>query len=83
MRSPGARSGCLAGLTGLHNLVGSQAARTHAEALDSAVDQGANALEVGLEPTRRDIVRVADITADDRPFSAKFAAFRHEDLNSL
>src|SRR5829696_4381721 len=62
---------------GLDDLAGAQAASADAQPLDAAVHQGADALEVRLEPARCDIVRVADVPADDRPFSADFAAFCH------
>lgn len=62
----------------LDDLARLQATRAHAQALDPAVHQRADTLEVRLEPPCRDVVRVADIPPDDRAFSAKFAAFRHD-----
>ena len=66
---------------GLDDLAGPQAARADPQPLDSAVHQGANALEVRLEAARRDVVRVADVAADDRPFSADLAAFCHDSMS--
>ena len=63
---------------GLDDLAGLETARADAQAADSAVDQRPDALEVGFEPPRRHIVRVADISPDDRALSAEFAAFRHK-----
>src|SRR6185295_4272897 len=63
---------------GLDDLVGSEAARADAQPTDSAVDHRANPLEVRFEPPRRDVVRVADVPADDGAFSADFAALCHE-----
>src|SRR5215218_5667369 len=61
----------------LDDLARLQAARAYAQALDTAIDHGANALEIGFEPARGHVVRVADIPADNRAFSAEFAAFCH------
>ena len=65
-------------LGGLDDLAGLETARADAQAPDPAVDQRPDALEVGFEPPRRHIVRVADISPDDRALSAEFAAFRHK-----
>jgi hypothetical protein len=67
-------------LAGLDYLVGPEAARAHPKALNATVHKRADALKIGFEAARSDIVRVADITAEDRPFSAEFAAFRHDYL---
>lgn len=63
---------------GLDDLAGLEATRTHAQAPNAAVHDRANPLEVRFEPPCGDVVRVADISPDDRAFSAKFAAFRHD-----
>ena len=73
---PASRSG------GFDDLARAQAARADAQALDPAVDQRPDALEIRFEAARRDVVRVADVAADDRPFPAEFAAFCHDRLSS-
>jgi hypothetical protein len=65
---------------GLDDLIGPEATGAHSQTLDTAVHERADALKIRFEPARCDIVRVADITAEDRPFSAEFAAFRHDYL---
>ncbi len=70
----------LAGPAGLDHFVGPQTPRADTQALDAAIHERAHALKIRFEPARGDIVRVADITAEDRPFSAEFAAFRHDYL---
>ena len=67
-------------LAGLDDLIGPEAPRAHPETLNAAIHKGADALKIRFESARSDIVRVADITAEDRPFSAEFAAFRHDYL---
>ena len=61
------------------HLAGAQAAGADAQAADSAVHHRAHALEVRFKPPRRHVVRVADISPDDRALSAEFAAFRHKE----
>jgi hypothetical protein len=65
---------------GLDHLVRPEAPGAHTQPLNTAVYESADALKIRFEPARSDIVRVADITAEDRPFSAEFAAFRHDYL---
>ena len=62
----------------LDHLAGLQAPRTDAQAADAAVHHRTDPLEVRFEPPGGDVVRVADIPPDNRAFSAKFAAFRHD-----
>ena len=50
--------------------------------LHPAVDQGAHALEVGLEPPRPHVVGVGDAPADHRPLATDIATLRHN-LNFL
>ena len=64
-------SGCL------DNLAGTETPGADAQPAHPAVHHCTNALEVRFEPARRHIVRVADISPDDRALSAEFAAFRH------
>jgi len=64
---------------GLDDLAGLETARADAQALDPAVDQRPDALEIGFEPSRRHIMRVAHISPDNRALSAEFAAFRHKE----
>lgn len=63
---------------GLDDLAGLETPRAHPQASDSTVDQRPDALKVRFEPSCRHIVRVADISPDDRALSAEFAAFRHK-----
>ena len=65
---------------GLDHLVRPEATGAHPQALDTTVDERPDALKIRFEPARRDIVCVADIPAENRPFSAEFAAFRHDYL---
>ena len=62
---------------GLDDLARPQAAGADAQTAHSAVHHRPDALKVRFKPARRHIVRVADIPADDRSFSAKFATFCH------
>ena len=62
---------------GLDDLARPEAARADADALDAAVDQCPDGLKVRLEPARADVVRVAELTADDRALSANFTTLGH------
>jgi hypothetical protein len=62
----------------LDDLTRTQTPRAHAQAANATVHHRADALQIRFETARRDIVRVADIPADDRSFSAKFATFCHD-----
>jgi hypothetical protein len=64
-------SGCL------DNLAGTEAPGADPEPAHAAVHHGTNALEVRFEPASRHIVRVADISPDDRALPAEFATFCH------
>lgn len=59
------------------DLVGSDAAGAHAQPPDAAVDERTNPLEVRLEPTGPDVVRVTDDPADDRSLPADFTVLCH------
>jgi hypothetical protein len=64
-------------LRGLGDLPGAQTPRTHANAANAAVDHGAHQLEVGLEPSRADVVGVTVLAADHWTFPADLTLFGH------
>jgi len=64
---------------GLHDLVGSEAARADAKASDSAVHHRPDSLKIWDEATRPHVVGVADRPAHNGPFTAEFATFCHGD----
>ena len=59
------------------DLVRSQATRTDSDAFDAAINDGFNALNVGLESPSRDIVCMTDVSSNGRSFSANIATLRH------
>ena len=65
-------------LGGFDDLVRPQAARADAQPPHATVHERPHPLKVGLEPSRSDVVRVADVATHDRAFSAEFAAFCHD-----
>src|SRR5688572_21951986 len=65
------------GLRRLDDLAGTEAARAHAQPLDTAVHERAHPLEVRLEPPGSHVMRVTDVPSDDGTFSADFATFCH------
>ena len=68
----------------LDDLVGAQAPRADPNAPHAAVDHRPHHLKVGLEPARAHVMRVADLTADDRRLPANLTnCFAIDPLNSL
>src|SRR6266540_1663474 len=63
---------------GLDDLVRPEAARADADMLRRAIDERANPLQVRIEATRRDVVRVADVAAKRRLLAADFTFLSHD-----
>jgi hypothetical protein len=64
-------------LSGFDHLLGPEAPGADANALDAPVDDRPNGLEVRFEPSRADIVRVADLPSHDGTLSANFTPLGH------
>ena len=67
----------------LYHLVGSEAPRADADPTHAAVNQGADALQIGLEPAGPHVVSVADHAANHRLLSTDFTTLRHTGHSSV
>lgn len=61
----------------LDNLARLQTTSTYADALNHAVNKGANCLKVGIKPALGSVIRVTDRITELRPFSAYIASLGH------
>src|SRR5688500_14921377 len=66
----------------LGDLARPQAARADPHPPRGAVDEGANGLQVGLEPARAHVVGMRDCPADHRTLTADFTTLGHDRLFS-
>jgi hypothetical protein len=65
------------GSGGLDDFPRPQATRTNPDAARAPADNRADGLQVGLEPSGADVVRVADSTSDHGRLSANLTLFGH------
>jgi hypothetical protein len=61
----------------LNHLARPQASCTHTEAFDAPVDHRPDGLKIRLEAAWADVMRVADLPADNGTFTAEFTSFCH------
>ena len=60
-----------------------QAAGADPDTLNATVDHRPDRLQVGFEPPRAHVVRVAMLPADNRPLSTEFTSLRHIELSAF
>jgi len=65
------------GLCSLENLVRLDASRAHGKTLGAAVYVSTNFLQIGEPSAARQVMRVADVVAANRPLSANITHFCH------